>query len=300
MTCNRRKARPLPPLRAIEAFLAVARTLSYAEAAEELHVTKSAVTRRIQALEQSVGARLFCRRGRTIELTGDGRAYFKLTGPAFDALNFAAATLATSRGDTSLRLSLPPSCAANWLIPRLSRLYERHPEIDLELDTAGYEDGIETDRADVAIRVARTPPPAYHSDRLMPLVQFPVCCPSLLRSSPVRRISDLGSHTRLALATMPNAWSDWLDAVGHVEVRPRRTLEFDTMPLLLQAARDGLGIAIGIDAVCSADLREGRLVTPFRERLDGTHSVFLICRARAVANGPVKALREWVLTEGVR
>jgi LysR family glycine cleavage system transcriptional activator len=290
----------LPPLKAIEAFVAVARKLSLNKAGRELNITKSAVSRRIQALERDLGAPLFRRGGKSLELTADGHAYLRLTGPAFDALHQAASMLSTARRGKCLHVALPQSYASGWLMPRLSTFYGLHPDIELHLDSIGYFDGLEATEADVAIRVARSPPASLHSDKLMNLVQLPVCSPSILRKAPLRSIADLAVHTRLTLTSMPEAWPQWLQLVGHPGLLAcRRTQEFDTMPILMQAARDGLGVAMGIEALCRSDFEERRLVAPFRERLEGVLSLFFCSRKQDVSRRPVRLFREWLIAESM-
>jgi LysR family glycine cleavage system transcriptional activator len=281
----------LPPLKAIEAFVAVARTLSLSKAGRELNITKSAVSRRIQSLERDLGAPLFHRGGKVLEMTA--------TGPAFDALHQAASMLKTARRSKCLHVALPQSYASGWLMPRLSSFYGRHPDIELQLDSLGYFDGLEAIEADVSIRVARSPPASFHSDKLMNLVQLPVCSPSILRKLPLRSIADLAAHTRLTLSSMPDAWPQWLQHVRHPGLACRRTQEFDTMPILMQAARDGLGVAIGIEALCRADLEERRLVAPFQERLEGVLSLYFCSRKQDVSRRPIRLFREWLIAESL-
>ena len=287
----------LPPLKAIEAFVAVARTLSFGQAGRELNITKSAVCRRIQSLERDLGTPLFRRGGKLLALTADGTAYLRLTGPAFDALHQAASMLSTARRSKRLHVSLPQSFASSWLIPRLYRFYDAHPNVELELDSLGYFEALDSTQADVIIRVTRSLPPSFHSDKLMKLVLMPVASPTLLSKVPLRRIEDLANHTRLTLTSMPEAWPTWL-ALHHRETpQPRRVQTFDTMPLLMQATRDGLGVAMGIEALCAADLAGSRLVAPFSERLEGMLSLYFLCRKPDISRRPVRAFRDWLLAE---
>ncbi len=290
----------LPPLKAIEAFVAVARTLSLGQAGRELNITKSSVSRRIQSLERDLGTPLFRRGGRLLELTADGTAYLRLTGPAFDSIHRAASMLSTARRSKRLHVALPQAFASFWLIPRLSRFYDAHPNVELELDSLGYFDALETNEADVFIRVTRSPPPSFHSDRLMKLVLLPVASPALLRKVPLRKVDDLAAHTRLALTSMPEAWPTWLAQVHRPALEPKRVRNFDTMPLLMQAARDGLGVAIGIEALCAADFTESTLAAPFAERLEGMLSLYFLCRKPEISRRPVRAFRDWLLAEAAR
>ncbi len=277
--------------------MCAAETLNYARAGERLNITKSAVSRRVQGLESDLGIKLFRRAGKALELTADGDAYYKITGPAFDAMRNAGATLERSRNRKKLRIALPESFASSWMIPRLPRFYERHPEIDLELDSLGYFRGLEGDGIDVLLKVAKEPPRSLHCEKFMRLVQFPVCSPALLKRADGLAVGDLAAHTLLHLKTMPDAWREWLEVAGCPDLTSSRNQHFDTMSLSLDAAMNRLGFAMGVELLCKWDIEKGRLAAPFAQRLDDMRAMYFVCRKQDVSNRLVRRFRTWLLDE---
>lgn len=290
----------LPPLKSIEAFVAVAESLSYGKAASELNITKSAISRRIQSLEGDLGVRLLHRMNKALALTKDGQAYFEVTGPAFGALRSAGRVVRRPARNTTLRVSLPESFASYWLIPRLPLFYEIHQDIELSLDSLGYFKNLEGDNVDVAIRVSRAPLNAFHCERMMDIVQIPVASPALLRRVPLETVDDLAGHTLLHLKTMPDVWPEWLASVGREDLAGQKSLSFDTMSLSLDAAANGLGVAIGVENLCRRDFEAGRLVAPLPHRLEGRRALYFTCHKQDAAKPAIRKFRNWLLAEAGR
>jgi LysR family glycine cleavage system transcriptional activator len=293
-------AQRLPPLRAIEAFVVVAETLSYSKAAQALNLTKSAISRRIQSLESDIDVQLFRRSNKALALTPDGEAYYRLTGPAFDALRAAGTLLERPRSNNTLRIALPQSFASHWLMPRLSSFYDKHPEIDLRLDSVGYFNFLEGDNIDVVLQVAKEPTASYHCEKFMRVVQYPVCSPDLLRRTPLSSVADLAAHTLLHLNSMPDAWPEWLKLVGCPDQAVHRTQHFDNMSLVMEAAANGLGVAMGAEALCRPDVERGRLVAPFSARLEDLRAMYFVCRKADISNRSIRKFRAWLLAEARR
>jgi LysR family glycine cleavage system transcriptional activator len=287
----------LPPLKSIEAFVAVAQTLSFSKAALELNITKSAVSRRIQVLEADLGTRLLSRNPSAVKLTDSGQTYFDLTSAVFADLHRATTALDLAKTRSVLRISVPESFASVWLVPRLSSFYKKNYEIELHLDSRSYYEQLDLRDVDVGIRVSRTPPGAHHAERFMTLTQFPVCSPDLIAQSPITAIDDLNDRTIIVLTTMADAWDDWLRQAGRSDIRPQNVLAFDTMSLVMKAATSGLGIAMGIGELGKSELDEGRLVAPFEPRLAGAYSLFFVCRRQDVSRRAVLRFRNWLIAE---
>jgi len=286
----------LPPLRAIEAFVLVAETSSFSKAAQELNITKSAISRRIQSLEDDLGVKLFRRSNKALALTNDGASYFKITGPAFDALRTAGAQVSTRRRRNSLRVALPQSFASSWLIPRMGGFYEKYPDIDLQLDSQGYFNMLESEEVDVLLKVAKEPPASFHAEKFMSIIQFPVCSPELLGQREAQ-LDDIASQTLLHLASMPTAWAEWLQLLERPDLLNGRSLNFDTMSLAIDAAANGLGFAMGAEVVCQRDLKRGRLIAPFPQRMEGLRALYFVCRKRDVSSRMVRRFRTWLFDE---
>ena len=212
-------ARRLPPLNAIRAFEAAARHLSFTKAAEELFVTQAAVSHQIKALEAALGLQLFRRFNRRLMLTDAGQAYLPPLREALDGIAAATERLRAVEQTGSLKVSVLPSFAAKWLLPRLSRFRERHPEIDVLVSANNALVDFARDEVDIAIRYGFGRHPELEVKFLMGDRIFPVCSPELLAAGPpLREPADLRHHTLLhdadALATESESWRVWLEAAG--------------------------------------------------------------------------------------
>lgn len=206
--------RKLPPLNALKAFEAAARHLSFTKAAEELFVTQAAVSHQVKALEEYLAAKLFVRRNRSLLLTAEGQSYFLDLKEIFDDIVQATARLKQSTEVGSLTISLPPSFAILWFVPRLSRFREAYPEIDVRIRAVDEVDSSLTDDVDVAIYYGSGQWSGLTAYKLHKEYLLPVCSPLLLNSNkPLREPRDLLNHTLLHDETR-NAWKDWFKLVG--------------------------------------------------------------------------------------
>ncbi|MBS7538192.1 LysR substrate-binding domain-containing protein [Ancylobacter lacus] len=259
------KDRPLPPLNAIRAFEAAARRSSFKDAAAELGVTHGAVSRQIRLLEEWLGPPLLFRRmSHGVALTAEGRALFADIQPALERIAGAAARHGREAGGTVvLRVNALATFSLRWLVPKLGRLREAHPDIEIELTTGNEPvDGLAGDY-DLIIRGG---PDAFHGFEarlLLPERRLPACSAALLQRQPLEEVADLARHTLLHVASMPRLWRDWLAKAGQGSLEPAATLMLDHFYLSIQAAVDGLGVAMAPSALIEDDLRAGRLVTPF-------------------------------------
>jgi LysR family glycine cleavage system transcriptional activator len=253
--------RSLPPLNAVRAFEAAARLGSFKEAAAELSVTHSAVSQQIRLLEEWLGAPpLFRRSVRRVVLTPAGAALLAEFGPALDRISAAVQQHRARRDDAPvavLRVNALATFSLRWLLPRMSRFRAEHPDIEVRLTTANEPVDALPDPFDVVIRGG---PDTFHgfSSRFLP-----VCSPSLLAQLPLAEVGGLSQHTLLHVTSMPRLWRDWLTEAGQSALTPAASLTFDHFYLTIQAALDGLGIAMGPTALIADDLAAGRLVTPF-------------------------------------
>lgn len=287
----------LPPLRSIEAFVVVARTLSFTKAALELNITKSAVSRRIQALEADLGTRLLQRTANTVRLTASGRTYAEMTSAAFADLHRATRAMALAKTSSVVRVAVPESFASVWLMPRLSRFYAAYRGVELQFDSIGYFDQLDLRDVEVAIRVARSQPLAHHSEKLMQLTQLPICAPQFLEAAPIATVDDLAGRPVIVLTTMEDAWTDWLASIGRPDIQFDTCLRFDTMSLVIRAASAGLGIALGIGELCEAELAQGRLVAPFGDAVVRERALYFVCRKQDVSRRAVGRFRNWLVNE---
>ena len=295
-------ARRLPPLNAIRAFEAAARHLSFTKAAEELFVTQAAISHQIKALEAALGLQLFRRFNRRLMLTDAGQAYLPPLREALDGIAAATERLRAAERTGSLKVSVLPSFAAKWLLPRLSRFRDRHPEIDVLVSASNALVDFAREEADIAIRYGFGQYAGHEVEFLMGDRIFPVCSPKLLETGPpLRGPADLGRHTMLhdadALADESESWRVWLDAAGVSGVDPSRGPGFSDSSMLLQAAVDGQGVALGRSALAALDLEAGRLVQPFGPSIPSNLSYFIVTPRGAGERPKVRLFHDWLLEE---
>ncbi len=259
--------RALPPLNALRAFEAAARHGSFKHAASELGVTHGAVSRHVRLLEDWLGPpALFLRLNRRVELTPRGAALLAETTAALDRLSAATARHRSQGGKPQpyvLRVNAFSTFSLRWLLPRLGGFRDSHPGIEVRLSTS--DDPLDALREpyDVVIRGGPDTFYGYTSSLFLVERRLPVCSPALVARSPIRSVGDLGNHTLLHTAKLPRIWSDWFAVAESPAIEPASTLTFDHFYLSIQAALDGLGVAMGPSVLVRDDLASGRLIAPF-------------------------------------
>jgi LysR family glycine cleavage system transcriptional activator len=285
--------RDLPPIASLRAFARAARTLSFKEAARELHVSASALSRQIQALEEHLGAPLFRRTNPGLALTDEGRSYLAAVDAALAQL--AAAQERLRPQSRPLRVSALESFSESWLVPNLRDFERTHPDVPIELEaTLRYAD-FARDAVDVAIRFGTGPWDGLHSEPIVDLDIFPVCSPALAAGDPpLRRPADLAHHTLIHVAQTPDAWTGWLRAAG-AALEPNRHVTYDHVSIALSAAESGQGVALSTAILCAARLAAGRLCRPFRETARSDATYHFVCRPESLDSPRVTAFRDWLV-----
>ncbi|MET0388866.1 MAG: transcriptional regulator GcvA [Polyangiales bacterium] len=290
----------LPPLNALRSFEAAARHLSFTTSARELAVTQAAISHQVKALEAFLGCRLFERRTRALALTDEGRALLPVASGAFASVAAAVQRIRSGEVRRGLTVSVLPSFAARWLMPRLRRFRRGHPEIELHITPTTELADLARGEADVAIRWGRGRDPGLAVERLLDDELFPVCSPALLRGRKrIRSPADVLQHVLLH-DERDDDWHTWFARAGVPDARGGRAMFFTDASLLLQAATDGLGVALGRGALVGSELRAKRLVRPFAISIATAHSYYLVCEPTRVAEPKIRAFREWVLGEAAR
>jgi LysR family transcriptional regulator, glycine cleavage system transcriptional activator len=258
--------RALPPLNAVRAFEAAARHGSFKEAAAELGVTPGAVSRHVALLEDWLGPpALFRRLNRRVALTSTGAALLAETAPALDRLAGAAQRHRAQHGAAApavLRVNALATFSLRWLLPRLGQFRARHAGIEVRLSTSNDPVDSLREPYDVIIRGGPDAFYGFTSRLFLTERRLPVCSPALMADSPLQEVADLRRCTLLHTSTLPRVWPDWFAAAG-ATVEPASSLTFDHFYLTIQAALDGLGVAMGPTALIADDLAAGRLVAPF-------------------------------------
>jgi len=261
-------ARRLPPLNSLRAFEAAARLGSFTLAADELCVTHGAISRHVQQLESWLNKPLFERFNRRVLLTPDGETYLAEVSASFDRIAHATqqqlgAQHALGRQPHHLlRVNAQATFALRWLVPRLSQFQAQHPDIEVRLTTSN--DAIEKVRDDVDLFIRGGPKqvPGYLSKPFLSEVRRPVCSPKIAGTKPMHP-ADLKHHTLLHSATYPGIWAEWLTLCGAPNLVPKSALTLEHFFMTLQAAIDGVGMAMAPTALVADDIAEGRLVFPF-------------------------------------
>lgn len=294
----------LPSLDRLAVFDAAARHLSFTRAAAELFLTQSAVSRQIAALESELGAPLFRRRHRALDLSDDGR---RLAAAVAAALAGLQQTVAVIRGPLArhrrevVTLTTTPGLASLWLIPRLAGFTAAHPGIDVRIDASHDLRALASEGFDLAIRYGKSGTIAG-TPLFQELVQ-PVCAPALLKRGPqLVAPSDLRAHTLLQTGTvnssgMPAEWQSWLTAVGAADVEPAGLLTFSSYDTAVAAAVAGQGVVLGRRPLVDRLLRQRALVAPFLGEWASARGYGLVVSAAAARRPAVQALAAWLLAQ---
>ena len=288
----------LPSLNGLRAFECAARHLSFTNAAAELNVTQTAISHQIKRLEEELGIPLFIRQNRALVLTPQARDYLPGVRAAFNDLRLATDRLHRRGNDRVLTVSTLASMASKWLLPRLSAFQAAHPDIDVRITTSTSMVDFKSGDVDAAIRYGRGRWPGLRADWLTADQLFPVCSPALLQGDrPLRTPQDLAHHTLLhSSAGYDDDWRLWLTAAGlPTDISKQPGLSFDMIFMTLQAAIDGLGVAVGRTTYVEGDLASGRLVVPFQISLPADAGFYLVSPEAASRSPKLAAFREWLL-----
>ena len=288
--------RRLPPLGALRAFEAAARHLSFTVAAAELCVTQAAVSHQIRQLEVWLGLPLFVRRGHTLTLTDAGRTY---VGDLTRALDLMAEATVRVREcvEGPLRITVLPSFAARWLVPRLARFSAAHPDIEVRLTSSAALWAGNDDRYDVAIRLGLGRWPGLKADLIARETLSPVCAPSVAAGERPLLVPDDLRHAALLHDAPKAGWRHWCEHAGVEGVDTASGLAFDDASLALQAAVQGQGVALARMLLAADDLAAGRLVQPFDIAMPNDYSYWLAYRREKAARPDVAAFRGWLLAQ---
>jgi LysR family glycine cleavage system transcriptional activator len=285
-----------PPLHTLRAFTAAARWLSFTRAAAELHVTQTAISHQMRQLEEHLGTRLFVRLPRKLQLTAQGRAYAQELLRVFERIDDATSALTAQPRREVLAITCVPSFAARWLVPRLGRFTALHPTLDVRLASTDRTMDLGREGIDVGIRFGYGSYAGLASERLLDDVCFPVCSPRLAGARKRRLgLRDLGRQTLLH-DDSSDGWRRWLRAAG-VAGDAERGHVFSDANLMLQAAADGLGVALARGTLVAHDLRRGVLVRPFAPEIPSEQAYFLVTPAGADELPRVRAFTGWLKDE---
>ncbi|NHB92433.1 transcriptional regulator GcvA [Photorhabdus cinerea] len=288
----------LPPLNALRVFDAAARHLSFTKAAEELFVTQAAVSHQMKSLEDFLGLKLFRRRNRSLLLTEEGQSYYLDIKEIFTSINEATRKLQARSAKGALTVSLSPSFAIQWLVPRLSGFNLAYPGIDVRIQAVDREEDKLADDVDVAIFYGRGNWPGLRTDRLYAEYLLPVCSPTLLTGeNPLKTPADLARHTLLH----DSSRRDWQAYVRQLDMQQQINVQqgpiFSHSAMVIQAAVHGQGVALANNVMARTEIDAGRLVCPFNDVLVSKNAFYLVCHDSQAELGKIAAFRQWVLAQ---
>lgn len=285
----------LPPLNALRAFEAAARHLNFRLAADELGVTQGAVAQHVRGLEADLGIRLFERLPRSLALTDQGRGYAGHLRRAFELMTEATAALRPE--PRHLTISVTPTFASKWLIPRLPEFTEAHPDIELRILAAESLSNFQSDGVDIAVRQGRPPfGPGLVADLLFEQEVVAVCGPALLGDPPRLPAPDALERFTL-LNDAHDLWPEFIERVlGRPPPASARRVRFNQTSLAIDAAIAGQGLAVASRFLVERDLRAGRLVQVFDAAMSGPLDYYVLSPRKARHPKPTAMVRDWLLS----
>lgn len=285
----------LPPMQALRAFDAAARTGSLTRAAEALHLTHGAISHQIKALEEEFGVKLVERSGRGVRLTDEGVRFAARLRGALAEIADAVREVATRSNPRQLRLTTLPSFAGRWLLPRVARFMKAHPDIDLEIRTSNAVVDFRREDVDVAIRHGLGEWPGVIAEHLLDDHSFPVCSPRLNGGRLPKRPADLARYP--LLRGEGEQWKPWFEKARLDWPEPDRGPLYSDSSHMLQAAIEGQGIAIARSSLLGDDVRNGVLVKLFDIELHNPRKYYLAYPPRMKDSPKLDAFRKWLRQE---
>jgi LysR family glycine cleavage system transcriptional activator len=281
-----------PPLNALQIFVSAARAKNLTRAAERLHLTVSALSHQVRALEQRLGYSLFKRGPRGLALTPEGSLLLDRVAPHLDAIDSALRPLRTRR-DNVLSLSAMPSMASSWLMPRLPRFVALHPDLELNLDSSIDLVDFADCRFDAALRYGPGQWDGVVSELLFEEWLTPVASPSLLAGRKPPKVEELADWPLLC---PEDPWPHWFETFGGTAPK-RFVANFSDSETRQRAAVEGIGIALGRMTMVRPLIESGMLIAPFRERLRARYAHYLVYPQRSREHASFRAFRDWLLEE---
>ena len=288
--------RAIPPLTALLAFERAATQLSFRRAARDLALSPSAISHQIRGLEEQFGVKLFVRGARSVRLTADGERYLAKVSVALAALQDAGREMLAQRRDSrsELWISSLPFFTSTILIPALPDFKRRHPELTLRIEATHQYADFNASRVDVAIRYGREHSTGLKFEPLVQIKGLPVCAPALIKGG-LQKPADLSREILIHLTTQPRAWPAWLKEAGLPQLEPRGHLWLDSVPAMLEAAEQGLGVTLGMSPLIKARPGFGkRLVAPFAFEPVHSETIYLVSRTEQARDRRIGAVRRWI------
>ena len=292
-------SRRLPPLRALEAFMRTVRLGSARAAAEEIGLSPSALSRRITNLEEFVGKKLFTRARQSMQLTDEGQAFYETVNPHLEALARAVESQSDNISLLRLRLGVLPLFGSQRLFPRLGELRKRHPLLHIDIDTGPHLEDRVGDTLDAAIILSRGPASGLHAVRLDHNLVHAICSKDIAHA-----VGDdlhgegLLKQTFLIHNELPESFVAWKKAHNLEDLEPAAIDHYDSGQLMLEAAAQGLGIAIMHDDHMRR-AQDNRLTDLSLKQVESPYSYWFVCKPTALETRPVRLFHDWLVRAGL-
>ncbi|MEE4316412.1 LysR substrate-binding domain-containing protein [Erythrobacter dokdonensis] len=292
-------SRRLPPLRALEAFMRTVRLGSARAAAEEIGLSPSALSRRITNLEEFVGKKLFTRARQSMQLTDEGQAFYEAVNPHLEALARAVESQSDNIALLRLRLGVLPMFGSQRLFPRLGELRKRHPLLHIDIDTAPHLEDRVGDTLDAAIILSRGPASGLHAVRLDHNLVHAICSKDIARAiGPEITAESLSKQTFLIHNELPESFVAWKKANRLEDMEAGAIDHYDSGALMLEAAAQGLGIAIMHDDHLRR-ANDNRLTNLPGVPVESPYSYWFVCKPVALESRPVRIFHDWLVRAGL-
>ena len=289
--------RRLPPLTSLRAFEAAGRHLSFTRAAAELTVTQAAISHQVKSLEEHLDVALFLRLPRQLELTKAGKALLPVVSDAFNRIGNSVVSIAGDIASVALTVRLAPSFAAKWLSPRLDDFRRKYPKIDLTLTHSNEPADFKRQPIDLAITYGKGDWRGVIADPVLSIDFFPVCSPAFMQGEHSLAKPENLAHYTLLHDTDHGAWFDWLALAGIENIDPLHGTVVDDTNVLIQAAIDGLGVALCSTHFVSDQLASGRLVRPFETIMHSDYAYYAVCPKKHLKRTEVAVFKEWLMEQ---
>jgi len=293
--------RSLLPLNALRAFDAAARHMSFKHAADDLSVTPAAISQQIRSLEDFLGVDLFRRTNRSLVLTEAAQMSLLPLKEGFERLEEAVDIIAGSKTSIVLKVSVSPSFASKWLVPRLASYYERRPDAIVKISATMQVTDFKAEDTDIAIRYGRGNYDGLQSEELLRETLFPVCAPGLFdgeAATPCAVLKHTLIHDDSSIEdeSAPN-WTMWLKAAGVTAPDGMPAIHFNNNALAIEAAVAGRGVALARSAIAEEDIKAGRLIKPFGEAVPVNFAHHIVYPKEKIKNERVQDFIEWLREE---
>jgi LysR family transcriptional regulator, glycine cleavage system transcriptional activator len=282
-------------LRGLRSFCVAARYGSFRTAAEELHITASAVSHQIKNLEEMLGEQLFERGGRELRLSSVGVSLYEEVTPLIEQLDAVVARYKKGPERSSIRISVQPFFASEYFIPRLHDFTAAHPNIDIKVGTSDETAEKHPADADLSIRLFRVPPADMRSDLLFPLTMAPASSPQFQRKLVVKDGKICSDFPIIVHETYPSAWKQWSEAAGITLPDIQKVTRLDSMIAVVRAAQRGIGAALVPIPIGNLWFEEGSVVRLFDQELVANVSYYLVGPDERASDGQLELFRSWIL-----